>query len=75
VHPLLAHELVAARIDDLHRQARGERLASSLRRPTPSRVERATRRALRSFGYLLVGAGLRLAVAGDPQGRAGRRAA
>jgi hypothetical protein len=70
VHPLLLEELGAARIDELRRQAARERLARSVRRPSP--VTRATRRSLRAFGFLLVGAGLRLAVAGEGRRGAGR---
>jgi hypothetical protein len=65
VHPLLLDELVAARVDDLRRQASRERRALPLLRPSP--VARAARRSLHAFGYLLVGAGLRLATAGERQ--------
>jgi hypothetical protein len=70
VHPMLLDELVAARVEELRRQARSERLALSVRRPSP--LARASRRSLRTFGYLLVGAGLRLAIAGEGRGRSGR---
>jgi hypothetical protein len=63
VYPLLLQELAAARIDDLLRQAARERRALSLLRPSP--VARAVRRSLHAFGYLLVGAGLRLVTAGE----------
>jgi hypothetical protein len=65
VHPLLLHEVVAARVDDLRRQASRERRALPPLRPSP--VARATRRSLQAFGYLLVGAGLRLAMVGERQ--------
>jgi hypothetical protein len=70
VHPLLLDELAVARIDELRRQACRERLARSLQRPSP--LAAATRRSVRAVGFLLVGAGLRLAVAGDGRGQAGR---
>jgi hypothetical protein len=73
VYPLLLDELAAARIDELRRQACRDRLARSLDRP--SRVADASRRSLRAFGFLLVGAGLRLAMAGDSRGPASRGAA
>ena len=67
MHPMLLEELAAARIDDLRRQAaRGRRDLAPLR---PSPVARAVRRSLQSFGFLLVGAGLRLATVGERQGR------
>jgi hypothetical protein len=70
VHPLLLEELAAARIDDLRRQAaRGRRDLPPLR---PSPVARAMRRSLQSFGFMLVGAGLRLATVGERQGPTGR---
>jgi hypothetical protein len=74
VHPILVEELVTARIEELRRQARRDRLALSRRRPS-SPVARATRRSLHAFGFLLIGAGLRLAMAGDGRGQGGRRAA
>jgi hypothetical protein len=45
-------------------------VALPLLRPSP--VARAARRSLHAFGYLLVGAGLRLATAGERQRHAGR---
>ena len=63
VHPLLLDELAAARVDDLRRQASRERRAMPLLRPSP--VARAARRSLHAFGFLLVGAGLRLVTAGE----------
>ena len=63
MHPLLLDELAAARVDDLRRQASRERRALPLLRPSP--VARAARRSLHAFGFLLVGAGLRLVTAGD----------
>jgi hypothetical protein len=72
VHPLLLDELATARVGELRRQASRERRALPALRPTP--VARVTGRSLHAFGYLLVGAGLRLAAAGDRQGAAGRTA-
>lgn len=69
MHPSLLSELAAARVEELRREAARERVALALLRPSP--VARAARRSLQAFGYLLVGAGLRLAVAGERQGRAG----
>ena len=63
MHPLLLDELVAARVDDLRRQASRERRALPLLRPSP--VARAARRSLQAVGFLLVGAGLRLVTAGE----------
>ena len=65
VHPLLLDELAAARVDDLRRQASRERQALPLLRPSP--VARAARRSLHALGFLLVGAGLRLATVGERQ--------
>ena len=70
MHPMLLDELAAARVDDLRRQAQRERLALPLLRPSP--LARAAWRSLHAFGYLLVGAGLRLATAAERQGHAGR---
>ena len=70
MHPLLLDELAAARVDDLLRQATRERLALPLLRPSP--LTRAAWRSLHAFGYLLVGAGLRLATAGERSTTAGR---
>jgi hypothetical protein len=72
VHPLLLDELAAARIDDLRRQASRERAALPLLRPSP--IGRSARRSLHALGFLLVGAGLRLATAAERQGPAGRSA-
>ena len=70
MHPLLLDELAAARIDDLRRQASRKRRDLPLLRPSPAAG--AARRSLQAFGFLLVGAGLRLATAGERQGPAGR---
>jgi hypothetical protein len=70
MHPLLLDELAAARVDDLRRQARRERLGLSVRRRSPAAT--VARRSLRTFGFLLVGAGLRLALAGEGPRQAGR---
>jgi hypothetical protein len=72
VHPLLLDELAATRVGDLRREATRDRLAPPLR---PSPVVRVVRRSLHAFGYLLVGAGLRLATAGERPGPGGRGAA
>ena len=72
MHPSLLSELAAARVEELRREAARERAALALRRPSP--VARAARRSLHGFGYLLVGAGLRRATAGERQGHAGRSA-
>ena len=63
MYPLLLQEVAAARIDDLRRQASRERRALPLLRPSP--VARAARRSLHAVGFLLVGAGLRLVMAGE----------
>jgi hypothetical protein len=73
VQPFLLDELAAARIDELRRQACRERLALSV--ACPSRAATASRRSLRAFGFLLVGAGLRLVMAGDSRRQAGRSVA
>ena len=70
MHPLLLEELAAARIDDLRRQVAWERRALPPLRP--SSVARAARRSLHALGFLLVGAGLRLATVGERQGPTGR---
>jgi hypothetical protein len=70
VHPLLLDELAAARVEDLRRQAARERVALPVLRPSP--LARAAWRSLHAFGYLLVGAGLRLATAGERQSAARR---
>ena len=61
MHPSLLSELAAARVEELRREAARERVALALRRPSP--VARAARRSPHGFGDLLVGAGLRLAMA------------
>ena len=70
MHPFLLDDLAAARVEELRRVAARERLALSPLRPSP--LARAARRSRHTFGYLLVGAGLRLATAGERQGQAGR---
>ncbi len=70
MHPFLLDDLAAARVEELRREAARARVALPPLRPSP--VARAARRSLRTFGYLLVGAGLRLATAGERQGHAGR---
>jgi hypothetical protein len=70
VHPLLLDELAAARADALRREAARDRLARPSPRPSP--VARAARHSLHAFGYLLVGAGLRLATVGERPRHAGR---
>ena len=70
MHPLLLDELAAARVDDLRRQAARERLA--LRLVRPSLVAQVARRSARDFGFLLVRAGLRLAMVGERRATAGR---
>ena len=72
MHPLLLEELAAARVDELRREAARGRAALPVRRPSP--VALAIRRWRHAFGYLLVGAGLRLATVGERQGNAGRGA-
>jgi hypothetical protein len=72
VHPLLLEELAAARVDELRREVARGRTALSVLRPSP--VALAVRRWRHTFGFLLVGVGLRLATAGARQGDAGRRA-
>jgi hypothetical protein len=85
MHPFLLEELAAARVQELRREAAGRRLhkyrdlvvdperyflrVAWARRP--SIVRRAAARSLHSVGFWLVGAGLRLAVAGTGR-RAGR---
>ena len=70
MHPLLLEELAAARVDELRREAARGRVAFPVLRP--SRVALAARRWRHAFGYLLVGAGLRLATAGERHGNTGR---
>ena len=72
MHPLLLDELAAARAAAFRREAARGRVALPLLRPSP--VARAARRSLHAFGYLLVGAGLRLATAAERQGHMGRSA-
>jgi hypothetical protein len=70
LHPLLLRELAVERVEELRREATRGRLALSVLRP--SRGGGVRSRAMRRVGFLLVGAGLRLAVAGadrDPAGR------
>jgi hypothetical protein len=85
MHPYLLDELAAARVQELRREAARRRLhqyrdvvadperyflrVSWPRRPSIAR--RAVARSLHSVGFWLVGAGLRLAVAGTDR-RAGR---
>jgi hypothetical protein len=85
MHPYLLEELAAARVQELHREAARRRLheyrdvgvdperyllgMAWSRRPSIAR--QAAARSLRSVGFWLVGAGLRLAVAGTGR-RAGR---
>jgi hypothetical protein len=78
MHPYLLDELAAARVQELRREAARRRLhryrdvvvdpeRHFLRRPLPRRpsiARRAAVRSLNSVGFWLVGAGLRLAVAG-----------
>jgi hypothetical protein len=72
VQSLLLDELAAARVNELLRQASRERLALSVLHPSPSPVARVARRSLHALGFLLMGAGLRLATAADRNGAAGR---
>jgi hypothetical protein len=68
MHPYLLEELAAARVQELRREA-------AFLRTTwpggPSIARRAAARSLRAVGFWLVGAGLRLAVAGTDR-RVGR---
>jgi hypothetical protein len=66
VHPYLLEDLVTDRIDELHRQVARERRGRALRHPTPA--GRATTRTLHTVGFWLIGAGLRLAMAGAGRG-------
>ena len=61
-HPLLQEALVDDRIRELRRDADAWRLAARSR--SPSATRRATSRSLQAVGFWLVGAGLRLALAG-----------
>ena len=63
---LLIGDLVAERIDDLHREAAAARVAASVR--GPSLASRAATRGLDALGFWLMGAGLRLATAGAARG-------
>jgi hypothetical protein len=85
MHPFLLEELAAARVQELRREVAGRRLheyrdlvvdpehyflrVAWARHPSIAR--RAAARSLHSVGFWLVGAGLRLAVAGSGR-RAGR---
>jgi hypothetical protein len=85
MHPYLLEELAAARVQELHREAARRRLLAYrdmgadperhlLRMTWPSRpsiARRAAAGSLHAIGFWLVGAGLRLAVAGTDR-RAGR---
>jgi hypothetical protein len=85
MHPFLLEELAAARVQELRREAAVRRVHESrdlavdperyfLRVAVvrhPSIARRVAARSLHSFGFWLVGAGLRLAVAGSGR-RAGR---
>jgi hypothetical protein len=71
VHPYLLEDLVTDRIDELHRQVERERRSGELRRTTPA--GRMTARSLRTIGFWLIGAGLRLAMAGAGRGGVGDR--
>jgi hypothetical protein len=68
MHPYLLEELAATRVQELRRELSLVRLTAP-RRPWIAR--RAAARSLHSVGFWLVGAGLRLAVAGTDR-RAGR---
>ena len=70
MNPLLLDELAATQVEVLRRQAARERLALPLL--PSSRLARAGRRSLQAFGFLLVGVGLRLAMAGERQAPARR---
>ena len=85
MHPYLLEELAAARVQELRREATRRRLHRyrdvvvdaerhflRVARPRgPSIARRAAARSLHAVGFWLVGAGLRLAVAGTDR-RAGR---
>jgi hypothetical protein len=81
MHPYLLDELAATRVQELRREAAARRVheALDLERhflrvplpPRPSIARRAAVRSLHSLGFWLVGAGLRLAVAGTGR-QAGR---
>jgi hypothetical protein len=68
MHPYLLEELAAARVQELGRETYLLRVT----RPRGSSIaRRAAARSLHAVGFWLVGAGLRLAVAGTDR-RAGR---
>jgi hypothetical protein len=85
MHPFLLEELAATRVQELHREMAGRRLlqyrdlvvdpeayfirVAWARRPSIAR--RTVARSLRAVGFWMIGAGLRLAVAGTGR-RAGR---
>lgn len=68
--PLLLEALVDDRIRELRRDADAWRLVARSRRPSATR--RATARSLNAVGFWLVGAGLRLALAGPGRRPSGR---
>jgi hypothetical protein len=68
MHPYLLEELAATRVQELRREMSLVRVTAPRR---PSVTRRAAARSLHSVGFWLVGAGLRLAVAGTDR-RAGR---
>jgi hypothetical protein len=70
VHPFQFEDLAAARIDELRGLGGDPRRALPPRRP--SRAVLASRRSLRALGFLLIGAGLRLALAAEGRRRARR---
>jgi hypothetical protein len=72
VQMLLIGDLVAERIDDLHREAAAARLAATVR--GPSLASRAATRGMDALGFWLMGAGLRLATAGATRGNGHRLA-
>jgi hypothetical protein len=61
MHPYLLEELAATRVQELRREMSLVRVTAPRR---PSMTRRAAARSLHSVGFWLVGAGLRLAVAG-----------
>jgi hypothetical protein len=69
-HPLLMEALVDDRIRELRRDADAWRLVARSRHPSATRV--ATARWLQAVGFWLVGAGLRLALAGPDRRTLGR---
>jgi ribosomal protein L15E len=68
MHPYLLEELAAVRVQELRRETSFLRVTAPRR---PSIARRAAARSLHSVGFWLVGAGLRLAVAGTDR-RVGR---